>query len=65
MPLPLLEEIEICRTHIRISSTIIPQTTEVSSKASTGVRLQALSLTSVLHQVADTEHLVFKQLFHL
>jgi len=42
MPLPLLEEIEICRTHIRISPTIMPQTTEVLSQASTGIRLEAL-----------------------
>ena len=42
MPLPLLEEIEICRTHIRISPTIILQTTEVLSQASKGIRLGAL-----------------------
>ena len=37
-PLPLLEEIEICRTHIRISPTIMPQTTEVLSQASKDTR---------------------------
>jgi hypothetical protein len=44
MPLPLLEEIEICRTHIRISPTIILQTTEVLSQASRGISLEALGL---------------------
>ena len=46
MPLPLLEEIEICRTHIRISPTIILQTTEVLSQASRGIRLRALGFNN-------------------
>jgi len=48
MPLPLLEEIEICRTNLRISPTIIPQTTEVLSQVSKGIRLGALGLMEFL-----------------
>ena len=64
-PLPLLMEIEICRTHIRISPTIILQTTEVLSQASKGIRLGALGSSSMLDPVTNTAHLIFKQFFHL
>ena len=47
MPLPLLEEIEICRTNLRISPTIIPQTTKVLSQASKGISLEALGFNNV------------------
>ena len=58
-PLPLLEEIEICRTHIRISPTIILQTTEVLSQASRGIRLRELGWLKRSHIKAIQLHLLY------
>ena len=59
-PLPLLEEIEICRTHIRISPTIMPQNTEVSSQTSKGIRLGALGWLARSHSKAIQLYLLYR-----
>jgi hypothetical protein len=47
-PLPLLEEIEIIVPTLAPPPTIIPQTTEVLSQVSKGIRLGALGLMEFL-----------------